>query len=80
MGLWCLGGADGTRDRAFLNQVFNFLGLGLSLYVIAMVYTWVSGDGVVKRTVKCRYCRKRISEKVRFLIFFFLEIKGVLRG
>ena len=60
-------GGDDDGNRAFLNQVFNFLGLGLALYVIAMVYTWVSNDAVIKRTVKCRYCRKRISEKVRFL-------------
>ena len=51
---------------SFINEVFNFLGVGLALYVIAMVYGWVSNDSIIKHTVKCKFCKKRISEKVRF--------------
>ena len=49
---------------AFINHIFSFLGIGLSLYIIANIYTWVSNDAVIKNTVKCKFCRKRISEKV----------------
>lgn len=52
-------------DSTFFNKVFNFLGIGVSLYFIANVYTCVSRDAVIKNTVKCKFCRKRISEKVR---------------
>lgn len=38
--------------------------MGLSLYFIANVYTCVSRDAVIKNTVKCKFCRKRINEKV----------------
>ncbi|KAK0510234.1 hypothetical protein JMJ35_007628 [Cladonia borealis] len=49
----------------FINKVFNFFGIGISLYIIANVYTWVSNDAVIKNTVKCKFCRKRISEKAQ---------------
>ncbi|MCJ1456225.1 hypothetical protein MMC28_006585 [Mycoblastus sanguinarius] len=49
----------------FLNKLFNFLGVGISLYTIAHVYTWVSKDSIIKNTVKCKFCRKRISEKAQ---------------
>ena len=52
------------RDSSFINQVFNFLGIGIGLYIMARVYGWASNDSVIKNTVKCKYCRKRISEKV----------------
>ena len=48
----------------FINKLFNFIGVGLALYMIANAYTWLSNDSVIKHTVKCRFCRKRISEKV----------------
>ena len=51
-------------DRTFLNKVFNFIGVGLALYSIASIYSWLSSDAIIKHTVKCKYCRKRISEKV----------------
>lgn len=38
--------------------------VALALFVIARVYGWVADDNVIKRQVKCKYCRKRISEKV----------------
>ena len=63
--------------RTFINKVFNFFGIGISLYIIANVYTWVSNDAVIKNTVKCKFCRKRISEKVCFVsIYHYLERRG----
>ena len=53
-----------NRDRTFINKVLNFTGVGLALYIVASFYEWVSSDSIIKATVKCKYCRKRISEKV----------------
>jgi len=50
---------------SFLNKVINFLGVGLALYIIARFYGWISSDSIIKHTVKCKYCRKRISEKAQ---------------
>ena len=52
---------------AFLSKVINFFGIAVALFVIGNVYGWAADDTVIKRTVKCKYCRKRISEKVRVL-------------
>lgn len=48
----------------FLNRLINFMGVGLSLYGLAALYQYVSQDPIIKHTVKCRYCRKKINEKV----------------
>ena len=64
----------GLAIRTFFNKVFNFIGIGLSLYLIANIYTCLSQDTIIKNTVRCKFCRKWISEKVRpffFLFFFF---------
>ncbi|MCJ1226998.1 hypothetical protein MMC12_003653 [Toensbergia leucococca] len=50
---------------AFLSKVFNFIGIAIALFVIARVYGWASNDSVIKHTVKCKYCKKRISEKAQ---------------
>jgi hypothetical protein len=52
-----------TPNRAFLNKVVNFLGVGLALYAIASAYELFSSDPIIKHTVKCAYCRKWISVK-----------------
>jgi large conductance mechanosensitive channel len=51
-------------NSAFLNNVISFLGIGLALYAIVQLYACVSHDSIIKRTVKCKYCRKEISQKV----------------
>ena len=51
---------------SFLDKIVRFFIVGLALYTIARVYGWASKDSVIKHTVKCRYCRKSISEKVSF--------------
>ena len=53
----------------FLSRLFNFLGVGMGLYIIANLYTWLSDDAVIKTTVKCQFCRKRVSEKVGLSVF-----------
>lgn len=49
----------------FLDKILRFLLIALSLWVIAMTYSRTSGDNIVKRQVKCKYCRKYISEKAK---------------
>jgi large conductance mechanosensitive channel len=49
----------------FLDKVLRFLLIALSLWIIAMTYSRTSGDNIVKRQVKCKYCRKYISEKAK---------------
>lgn len=51
-------------NRTFINKLLNFVGLGLVLYGVAKLYEWMSSDSIIKHTIKCKYCRKRISEKV----------------
>lgn len=38
--------------------------VGFSLYGMAHIYTLVSHDPIIKFTKKCKYCRKRVNEKV----------------
>lgn len=41
--------------------------VGFCLYGLAHIYTLVSHDPIIKYTVKCRFCRKSINEKVCIL-------------
>lgn len=52
----------------FIEQVVTFFGIGLSLYLLAQLYGTMSHDNIIKRTIKCRYCKKWCSEKVRIYI------------
>ncbi|KAI1640013.1 large-conductance mechanosensitive channel [Biscogniauxia mediterranea] len=47
----------------FLSKSISFIGLGIALYCIAASYQWVSKDPIIKRTAKCRYCKKTISDQ-----------------
>lgn len=66
------------QDSIFINKVINFLGLGLSLYALAGTYQYFSHDPIIKHTVKCKYCRKRINEKVSSFCYHILPIKARL--
>jgi large conductance mechanosensitive channel len=50
---------------SFLDKVMRFLLIALSLFCIAKFYSWAAGDNIVKRQIKCKYCRKYISEKAK---------------
>ena len=43
----------------------SFLSLGLVLYAVAQTYAALSHESIIKHTVRCPYCRKYVSEKVR---------------
>ncbi|KAF2232746.1 putative ion channel [Viridothelium virens] len=50
---------------SFVDKIVRFFIIAMSLYLIARIYSWVAKDNIVKRKVKCKYCRKRISEKAK---------------
>ncbi|KAA8573475.1 hypothetical protein EYC84_005060 [Monilinia fructicola] len=55
---------------SFLNKLINFIGVGLALYGIAGLYQYFSQDNaIIKHTVRCKYCRKKIFEKARRCVF-----------
>ncbi|OSS53807.1 hypothetical protein B5807_00746 [Epicoccum nigrum] len=49
----------------FFDKVLRFLLIAVSLWIIATTYSRTSGDNIVKKQVKCKYCRKYISEKAK---------------
>jgi len=59
---------DGAVTMAwglFLNNLLHFLGLGISLYLLAQFYGYVSKDSIIRHKVRCAYCRKEISAKAK---------------
>ncbi|TGO55739.1 hypothetical protein BOTNAR_0238g00070 [Botryotinia narcissicola] len=55
---------------SFLKKVINFIGVGLALYEIAGLYQYFSQDNaIIKHTVRCKYCRKKIFEKAQRCVF-----------
>jgi large conductance mechanosensitive channel len=50
---------------SFLDKVVRFILIALALFTIAKTYSWAAGDNIVKRQIKCKYCRKYISEKAK---------------
>ena len=49
----------------FFDKIVRFLLIAISLWAIATTYSKVSDDNIVKKQVKCKYCRKYISEKAK---------------
>ncbi|KAJ8127239.1 hypothetical protein O1611_g6399 [Lasiodiplodia mahajangana] len=47
----------------FIRHIVSFLFLGTMLYALACLYQYISKDNIIKHTVKCRYCKKRVSSK-----------------
>ncbi|KAF8911606.1 ion channel [Gymnopilus junonius] len=50
---------------AFFDELVNFIGLGLVLYLVANIYGYFSKDSIIKNTTKCTYCRKEIGSKAK---------------
>lgn len=46
----------------FLENILNFFGIGLSLYLIAQIYGFFSKDSMIKHMKQCQYCKKPMSE------------------
>jgi hypothetical protein len=69
------------QNRAFVNKLVNFLGVGLALYFVAALYD-LSGnsDPIIKHMVKCKYCRKKISSRVRIALLNIPACRAVCTG
>ncbi|KAI1298898.1 large-conductance mechanosensitive channel [Xylaria venustula] len=59
----CDSHANKCHVSGFIRHVVSFLCLGLMLYALACIYQYFSKDDIIKYTVKCRYCKKRVSAK-----------------
>jgi hypothetical protein len=46
--------------------MISFLVLGIALYGLAHLWQLASSEPIIKHTKKCKYCRQRINEKVKF--------------
>ncbi|KAF2727439.1 putative ion channel [Polyplosphaeria fusca] len=49
----------------FFDKVIRFLVIAASLWAIASIYSKTTDDNIVKKQVKCKFCRKYISEKAK---------------
>ncbi|EIN11047.1 ion channel [Punctularia strigosozonata HHB-11173 SS5] len=53
----------------FIDNIVNFIGIGMVLYGMASFYGWVSHDSIITHTRKCPQCRKTISAKAKRCAF-----------
>jgi len=47
----------------FLDHTIDFLAVGWVLFIFAQIYSRFAPETIIKHQVKCKYCRKWISEK-----------------
>lgn len=50
---------------SFFDKIIRFLCIAVSLWIIALAYSRGTDDNIVKKQVKCKFCRKYISEKAK---------------
>ncbi|KAF2264214.1 putative ion channel [Lojkania enalia] len=50
---------------SFFDKVVRFLLIAFSLWAIASIYSKTTDDNIIKKQVKCKYCRKYISQKAK---------------
>ncbi|KAH8914613.1 gated mechanosensitive channel [Atractiella rhizophila] len=50
---------------AFISNVVNFFFLGVFLFSVAHVYTFITKKPIISHTVRCEYCRKYVSTKAK---------------
>ncbi|TID14588.1 large conductance mechanosensitive channel protein [Venturia nashicola] len=49
----------------FIDKLLRFILISLALFTVSRIYNWLSSDNIVKRQIKCKYCRKYISDKAK---------------
>ncbi|KAJ7087180.1 gated mechanosensitive channel, partial [Mycena belliarum] len=62
-------GAVTLAFGAFINNLLTFFALGLVLYGLASVYAAATKESIIKHIVKCKYCRKDVSETAKRCAF-----------
>ncbi|KAE9978213.1 hypothetical protein BLS_000805 [Venturia inaequalis] len=49
----------------FIDKLLRFILISLALFTVSRIYGWLSSDNIVKRQIKCKYCRKYISDQAK---------------
>lgn len=49
----------------FIDKLLRFFLIAFALYTIASLYGKATHDNIIKKQVRCKYCRKYISEKAK---------------
>ncbi|KAJ7755632.1 gated mechanosensitive channel [Mycena maculata] len=62
-------GAVTLAYGAFLDNLVTFFALGFVLYGVAQVYSTLTKESIIKHIVKCKYCRKDISQAAKRCAF-----------
>ncbi|KAJ7477069.1 ion channel [Mycena galericulata] len=62
-------GAVTLAYGAFLDNLVNFFALGAVLYGVAQLYSVFTKESIIKHIIKCKYCRKDISETAKRCAF-----------
>ncbi|KAJ7499256.1 gated mechanosensitive channel [Mycena latifolia] len=62
-------GAVALAFGAFINNLVNFFALGAVLYCFAQVYSAFTKESIIRHIVKCKYCRKDVSETAKRCAF-----------
>jgi large conductance mechanosensitive channel len=57
----------------FIDKLINFFGIGLSLYLLSLLYQALSHDTIIHETTRCKFCKKFISVKV-WLCYLWIEL------
>ena len=50
---------------SFVDKLLRFFIIALALFLIAKAYSKITKDNIVKRQIRCKYCRKYISDKAK---------------
>jgi len=50
---------------SFIDKVLRFFLIAFSLFLIAKIYGKITHDNIIKKQVRCKYCRKYISDHAR---------------
>ncbi|KAH8798399.1 large-conductance mechanosensitive channel [Flagelloscypha sp. PMI_526] len=56
-------GAVTLNYGSFIDATFNFIFVGICLYLVARGHDAASKNKIIRMTTKCEYCRKQIPEK-----------------
>jgi len=62
-------GAVTLAFGAFINNLVTFFALGAVLYCFAQVYSAFTKESIIRHIVKCKYCRKDVSETAKRCAF-----------
>ncbi|KAJ7688402.1 hypothetical protein B0H17DRAFT_938465, partial [Mycena rosella] len=62
-------GAVTLAYGAFINNLVTFFALGAVLYCFAQIYSAFTKESIIRHIVKCKYCRKDVSQTAKRCAF-----------